>query len=65
MSAKPATSMRRGTDSSKDSVMNCAAMTSTTSVSGTFSQKIQRQPIVSVSRPPISGPAALPNPAMP
>jgi hypothetical protein len=38
---------------------------SATSVSGMFSQNIHRQPTVSVSRPPISGPAALPNPAMP
>jgi hypothetical protein len=34
-------------------------------VSGTFNQNILRQPTVSVSSPPISGPAALPNPAMP
>src|SRR5690349_24973994 len=65
ISASPATSMRRGTDSSNDSVMNRAAMTNTATVSGTFSQNIQRQPIVSVSSPPINGPAALPNPAMP
>ena len=65
MSASPVMSMRRGTVSSKDSVMLRAPMASTASVSGTFSQNIHRQPTVSVSRPPISGPAALPNPAMP
>jgi hypothetical protein len=65
ISASPAMSMRRGTDSSKDSVMQREPIASTPSVSGTFSQKIHRQPTVSVSRPPISGPAALPNPAMP
>ena len=65
MSASPVTSMRRGTVSSKDSVMLRAPMASATSVSGTFSQNIHRQPTVSVSRPPMSGPAALPNPAMP
>src|SRR5258705_5050407 len=65
MSASPVMSMRRGTDSSKDSVMLRAPMASAKSVSGTFSQNIHRQPTVSVSRPPMSGPAALPNPAMP
>jgi hypothetical protein len=65
LSANPATSMRRGTVSSNDSVMVRAPMTITTSVSGTFNQNIHRQPTVSVSSPPISGPAALPNPAMP
>src|ERR1700682_763606 len=64
MSASPVTSMRRGTDSSKDSVMLRAPMASAMSVSGTFSQNIHRQPTVSVNRPPMSGPAALPNPAM-
>jgi len=63
--ASPAMSMRRGTVSSDDSVMLHAPMASETSVNGTFSQKIHRQPTVSVSSPPISGPAALPNPAMP
>jgi hypothetical protein len=38
MSASPVTSMRRGTVSSKDSVMLRAPMASATSVSGTFSQ---------------------------
>lgn len=42
-----------------------APSASETNVSGTLSQKIHRQPAVSVSRPPISGPAALPKPAMP
>src|SRR3977135_3586530 len=65
MSASPVTSMRRGTDSSKDSVMLRAPMASANSVSGTLSQNIHRQPTVSVSRPPMSGPAALTNPAMP
>src|ERR1700736_421501 len=64
-SASPVTSMRRGTDSSNDSVMLRAPMASAMSVSGMFSQNIHRQPTVSVSRPPMSGPAALPNPAMP
>src|SRR4051812_25246663 len=65
MRASPVTSIRRGTDASEDSVMLHAPMASATSVSGTFSQKIQRQPTVSVNSPPISGPAALPNPAVP
>ncbi len=64
-SARPATSIRRGTGSSDDSAMVDAPITSDRTVNGTFSQKIHRQPTVSVSRPPISGPAALPNPAMP
>jgi hypothetical protein len=63
--AKPAISMRRGTVSSDDSVMLNAQMVSETSVRGKFSQKIHRQPTVLVSKPPINGPAALPNPAMP
>jgi hypothetical protein len=57
--------MRRGTVSSKDSVMLHAPMASATSVSGTFNQNIHRQATVSMSNPPISGPAALPNPATP
>ena len=65
MSASPVRSMRRGTVSSKDSVMLHAPMASATSVSGTFNQNIHRQPTVSKSNPPISGPAALPNPATP
>jgi len=65
ISANPAMSMRRGTVSSDDSVMLHAPMANEMSVSGTLSQKIHRQPAVSVSSPPISGPAALPNPAMP
>jgi hypothetical protein len=65
MSASPMMSMRRGAVSSEDSSMLQAPSASDTTVSGTLSQKIQRQPTVSVSRPPISGPAALPNPAMP
>ncbi len=65
MSASLVRSMRRGTVSSKDSVMLRVPMASATSVSGTFSQSIHRQPTVSVGRAPISGPAALPNPAMP
>jgi len=65
MSASPVRSMRRGTVSSKDSVMLHAPMASATSVSGTFNQNIHRQATVSMSNPPISGPAALPNPATP
>src|SRR3984957_20861302 len=40
ISASPATSKRRGTVSSDDSVMLHAPMATETSVSGTFSQKI-------------------------
>ena len=47
-----------------DAAMLQAPSASDTTASGTLSQKIQRQPTVSV-RSPISGPAALPNPAMP
>jgi hypothetical protein len=65
MSASPLRSMRRGAISSKDAVMLHAPMASAASMSGTFSQNIHRQPTVSVSNPPISGPPALPNPAMP
>lgn len=63
--ASPAMSRRRGAVSSDDSVMLHAPMISEATVSGTFSQKIHRQPTVSVSSPPINGPTALPNPAMP
>lgn len=65
MSASPATSMRRGADSSNDSLMTLAPITSDTNVSGRFSQKIHRQPMVSVNTPPMSGPAAFPKAAMP
>src|ERR1700730_11384323 len=63
--ANPARSIRRGTVLSEDSVMLIAPITSESTVRGTLSQKIERQPNVSVSSPPISGPAALPKPAIP
>ena len=65
MRANPATSIRRGTVSSDDSPILHAPIANAITVSGTFSQKIHRHPTVSVSSPPINGPAALPNPAMP
>nr|CRL67994.1 hypothetical protein CPGR_00689 [Mycolicibacterium malmesburyense] len=65
MSASPAVSMRRGADSSKDSLTTRAPIANDISVKGTLSQKIHLQPTVSVNSPPTSGPAALPNAAMP
>src|ERR1700757_480075 len=65
INANPARSIRRGTVLSEDSVMLIAPIASESTVRGTLTQNIQREPKVSVSRPPISGPAALPNPAIP
>nr|CRL75089.1 hypothetical protein CPGR_03908 [Mycolicibacterium komanii] len=65
INASPAVSMRRGADSSNDSATTRAPMASDATVSGTFNQKIHRQPTVSVSNPPTRGPAALPKAAMP
>jgi hypothetical protein len=50
---------------SEDSVIVRAPTINEVTVNGTLSQKIARHPTVSVSRPPMSGPAALPNPAIP
>src|SRR5581483_1052377 len=49
ISAKPERSIRRGTVLSLDSVMDRAPITNDSTVNGTLSQKIQRQPRVSVS----------------
>lgn len=65
ISAKPLRSSRRGTVLSEDSLIVTAPMISEITVNGTLSQKIARQPTVSVRRPPMSGPAAFPNPAIP
>ncbi len=63
--ANPLRSSRRGTVLSDDSVIVTAPTTNEITVNGTLSQKMARQPIVSVRRPPMGGPAALPNPAIP
>src|ERR1700740_1967555 len=52
INANPARSIRRGTVLSEDSVMLIAPITSESKVNGTLSQKIDRQPNVSVSSPP-------------
>lgn len=65
ISARPVTSMRRGTVSSELSGTVSAPITNATNVNGTNNQKIHRQPHVWVSNPPTNGPAALPKPAMP
>ncbi len=40
-------------------------MVTATTATGMLSARMNRQPRVSVNRPPISGPAALPNPTTP
>ena len=63
--ARPARSIRRGASVSRDSLIANAPISTQAAVSGMLSAKIHRQPTVWVSMPPISGPAALPRPAMP
>lgn len=65
ISASPLRSSRRGTVSSELSGIVFAPTRNETAASGTSSQNTARHPTVWVSNPPASGPAALPNPAIP
>ena len=58
--ATPARSTPRGAASSRDSAVAARTTRRVTAAMGTLTRKIQRQPVVWVSRPPNAGPTACP-----